>query len=275
MHEEIDFSVLNAITAAVSANAENKGFRDPPGGLPREFYEGPEGEILRAAVFMSNMHGETSEFWEAARAKTLGALCDKADKMVKLGLDPLTCAEEELADIIIRALDTAAQFGVDPAKAVRVKMAYNAQRPHRHGGKLALAMKPGPALLNQLVMLFLAGHRFILLASDEETAMLMGERFRKEVEGKVALRPGRATPEMIRTVDGTGMAWFRPIAEVKPADTLANVNTILWPTYGMDYEAVTVGVWRQEAQQYGTYRPLVPDEAEVEEGTVYAMLRDA
>jgi NTP pyrophosphatase (non-canonical NTP hydrolase) len=53
------------------------------------------------------------------------------------GRRPLTCIEEELADIIIRTLDTAQAFGVDIDRAVTAKMAYNATRPHRHGGKLA------------------------------------------------------------------------------------------------------------------------------------------
>lgn len=53
------------------------------------------------------------------------------------GIDPLTCAEEELADVIIRALDTAGTLRIDIDRAVRIKHAYNETRPHRHGGKLA------------------------------------------------------------------------------------------------------------------------------------------
>lgn len=43
----------------------------------------------------------------------------------------------ELADILIRVLDAAAEWSIDIQEAVDVKMAYNSSRPHRHGGKLA------------------------------------------------------------------------------------------------------------------------------------------
>jgi hypothetical protein len=39
----------------------------------------------------------------------------------------------ELADIIIRTLDAAAAYGVDIEAAVRIKMAYNENRPYLHG----------------------------------------------------------------------------------------------------------------------------------------------
>jgi hypothetical protein len=57
--------------------------------------------------------------------------------MEALGLPGLTYAEEEIADEIIRALDKAEAFGVDVAKAIAVKMAYNTSRPLLHGGKKA------------------------------------------------------------------------------------------------------------------------------------------
>lgn len=43
----------------------------------------------------------------------------------------------ELADILIRVADMAGLYGIDLEEAVRVKMAYNATRPHRHGSKRA------------------------------------------------------------------------------------------------------------------------------------------
>lgn len=39
----------------------------------------------------------------------------------------------EVADIIIRALDFAAEHGIDVELAIAEKMRYNATRPHKHG----------------------------------------------------------------------------------------------------------------------------------------------
>lgn len=83
----------------------------------------------------NNLHGEVSELHDAWRAGNFRALCDKADGMEALGLTPLTCAEEELADLILRVCDFSRRIGVDIARAVRVKHAYNKSRPHKHGGK--------------------------------------------------------------------------------------------------------------------------------------------
>lgn len=41
----------------------------------------------------------------------------------------------ELADILIRTLEFAVALDIDIAEEVRLKMAYNQTRPHRHGGK--------------------------------------------------------------------------------------------------------------------------------------------
>lgn len=121
-----NLALLNELRDVVAKNAEDKGFR-----------EGQLGQLLRAAVYTANQHGESSEFWEAFRGGKLNEPCDKAEKMKALGLPPLTAAEEEIADEIIRALDKADAHKADVAKAVAVKMLYNATRPPLHGGKKA------------------------------------------------------------------------------------------------------------------------------------------
>lgn len=42
----------------------------------------------------------------------------------------------ELADVLIRALDTAARYGIDMDAVVAEKLAYNKTRGFRHGGKV-------------------------------------------------------------------------------------------------------------------------------------------
>ncbi len=129
--------VFNRLRDHVAENAKNKGFKNPPKGIPAEIWFSRPLDIIRAAVYMANMVGEVAEFWEAARKGKLHEPCDKAEGMTAKGLPTLTCAEEEIADMIIRALDNAAEFGVDVAKAVAVKAAYNTSRPYQHGGRQA------------------------------------------------------------------------------------------------------------------------------------------
>lgn len=133
-----DVSQFNTLKIIVGANAANKGFRAQMfEGLTEDQARGPIGDRIAAAVYTSNQHGESSEFWEAFRSGTLHSPCEKAAKMEALGLPPLTCAEEEIADEIIRALDKADFFNVDVAKAVAAKHNFNTHRPPLHGGKKA------------------------------------------------------------------------------------------------------------------------------------------
>jgi hypothetical protein len=132
-----ELEILNTLRDHVAANAQSKGFKEPPKGISREVWFSPELDIIRAAVYTSNSHGESSEFWEAARKGKLHKPCDKATEMEAANLPGLTCAEEEIADELIRILDKAFEFKVDVAKAVAAKAAFNSTRPHQHGGKLA------------------------------------------------------------------------------------------------------------------------------------------
>ena len=83
----------------------------------------------RFGEFCANLHGEVSELWEAYRKGELNKKCDKPIQ--------LTCAAEELADIIIRAMDTAVTLGIDIGEAIASKDAYNQTRPFKHGNKKA------------------------------------------------------------------------------------------------------------------------------------------
>lgn len=107
---------LNEWANAAWQNAEDHGFHD-------------EGINDSVPSFVANLHGEVSELWEAYRDGGLNNTCDK-------GI-PLTRAEEELADIIIRVLDASVQLGINIEAAVTAKHGYNKTRPFRHGGKLA------------------------------------------------------------------------------------------------------------------------------------------
>jgi NTP pyrophosphatase (non-canonical NTP hydrolase) len=79
----------------------------------------------RMAIFCANLHGEVSELWEATRKDVLNKPCDKTDEM--------TNVEEELADIVIRAFDTAVTLGISIGTAVKKKSKYNKTRPMMHG----------------------------------------------------------------------------------------------------------------------------------------------
>jgi len=113
---------LNSLAEHVWKTAQSKGFHDEP---------------VPMSVSAANLHSEVSELWESYRNGILQKPCDKAEKMKALGLPELTCLEEELADVVIRALDTARENGVDIARAVEAKDAYNQTRPHKNGGKAA------------------------------------------------------------------------------------------------------------------------------------------
>lgn len=78
------------------------------------------------------LHSEVSEAFEAYR--------DNGDCLASYGPQtPIAKPEgvpSELADVLIRLVDTAKRYGVNLEAAVEEKLAYNATRGYRHGGKV-------------------------------------------------------------------------------------------------------------------------------------------
>lgn len=113
-------NAISEVATEMYAIAASKGFHqyEVPGEVPANF-----------GAWCANLHGEVSELWEAYRKHNLHNQCDKPVQM--------TCAEEELADVVIRAMDTAVALGVDLGQAILKKSEYNRARSHRHGGKAA------------------------------------------------------------------------------------------------------------------------------------------
>ena len=109
---------LNTLAKKINQTAHEKGFYD---------------EKETTAAYMNracaNLHDEVSELHEAFRNGNLFKMTDKSIDM--------TFGEEELADIIIRALDTSQELNIDINAAVSKKMEYNLSRPYRHGNKKA------------------------------------------------------------------------------------------------------------------------------------------
>lgn len=119
---------INDLATEVHANACAKGFHDN---------DANRSEVENFGIWTANLHAEVSELWEAARKGQLFDSCDKNADMCKEFEDGLTCEEEEMADIIIRVLDTATARGINIGRCILLKHEYNKIRPHMHGGKLA------------------------------------------------------------------------------------------------------------------------------------------
>ena len=109
-------NAINKVTVDMYDIAASKGFHDK---------DTSPLTISRIAELCANLHGEVSELWEAARKGKLDSMCDK-----NCGL---TCAEEELADIAIRVMDTAQSLLVDLGESIHKKSIYNEGRGHMHG----------------------------------------------------------------------------------------------------------------------------------------------
>ena len=110
---------LNEIRDAVHALAKAKGWYETP-------------RDLDPAIKLVLIHSEVSEALEEVRKVNYGYALWETYYGLNGKPEGLPA---ELADIIIRTLDLAGALGIDIEAAVELKHAYNATRPHRHGGK--------------------------------------------------------------------------------------------------------------------------------------------
>lgn len=112
-------AAVDQMSQRAFANAQAKGFW-PEGYTPTAAPNAGrnDGEVI------SLMHSECSELLEAYRNE---------DVPQSRKIPGYTLAEEELADLVLRALDYAASRKIRLGEAILAKHAYNLSRPYKHG----------------------------------------------------------------------------------------------------------------------------------------------
>lgn len=119
---------LNEMAIAVHENAIAKGWWDDERQFP-EIAALIHSEVSEALEEYRNGHKPTEVYASHGNAKACSPPCAPGLKPEGIPI--------ELADVIIRILDYCGKEGIDLDDAIRRKMNYNTNRPHRHGGKLA------------------------------------------------------------------------------------------------------------------------------------------
>ena len=106
---------LNELAAEIYTTAEDKGFH-------------PKDEEPDVAAWLANLHSEVSEAWECFRTNDMGTrIVDSKPEGFP----------SEMADVLIRCLDSMYALGIDINHIIEMKMNYNRTRSYRHGGKAA------------------------------------------------------------------------------------------------------------------------------------------
>ncbi len=121
---------MNKLAKEIYDNAVSKGF-----------YE--DGKANNMGERLALIHSEVSEALEADRT---GRYCTANVSMINAWIDDAgfkndfkgnikDTFEDELADVIIRCLDTAAHKGINIEQHIKAKMRYNSLREKMHGKK--------------------------------------------------------------------------------------------------------------------------------------------
>jgi len=129
----IEINQLCGLSLAAHAMAVSKGWWNEDRGVPE---------------CLALIHSEVSEALEDYRNGLMSTVLHM-DGGLQIQPEPKTFLDYasagakpegfpiELADILIRIFDLAGRLNIDLDQAVAIKMAYNATRPERHGGKKA------------------------------------------------------------------------------------------------------------------------------------------
>lgn len=139
------FEALNALARDIYKNAVDHGFYDTELQMTDVVGENLNRSIILQQLFFGQrialIHSELSEALEADRINRYA----KNLKLVESMLGPSDVfleafrknikdsIEDEIADALIRILDLCASRGIDIGRHVRLKMAYNKNRPKLHG----------------------------------------------------------------------------------------------------------------------------------------------
>lgn len=118
----IFFDFMEHLVKKCHENSKAKGF----------WSGGGDNESIPAKLAL--IHSEVSEWLEAYRKGD--PPCEKDINIIESAeVRRITSSEEEAADIMIRLCDLCGHLNIDLGRVTLAKMAYNANRPHMHGGK--------------------------------------------------------------------------------------------------------------------------------------------
>lgn len=120
MNSQTETSMLDVLSMKCHEMALSKGWYERGRELP---------ELLMLVV------SELSEALEEARKPATKFRNEEVSRAIEYEGDKPIGVAVEIADALIRIFDLCGYFELPIGEAVRVKMEYNANRPHRHGGK--------------------------------------------------------------------------------------------------------------------------------------------